>query len=1198
MKFTKKIILSILSIFIVSLSLTPFSLASDYDSVSPPSILPSAYQDAQVNLARKDASKENAEEGKKENANKDAEETKANLNENISKIMSVGNFGIVGTLFGPTSAVGTDNYANIQNTMSLDVAGIKSLDSTTGGGNKAMAYWQFGRALSTLQNDSVNKSTFGLSVDEAANSITKTASKLTLLGVSIIKDYNPTPLIYAIFDSSYLSNDRFAGEKGNKLIKLVNENEFIRGYFKLLGDPVYMGVSLSMFLAFVIGFTALILSGVMKVWNGKGGAQTFRRMLVRIAIVGIGLPVLGYAFSNAIAFTYEQLENNTKKSESTVLRQNLNLVDWYQNTAFGLPNGYSISVKNGKFLFDESTIYAINKFSARNIVSSDGSGDFGYGGKLHKELENEASREDRALIERMRSVASRNGNISSVSFRHTYGQDALQGSFGGSTPWDTGKLISIADSLSKNKKISDKVDVHSIQYLQGSLDASGNGDTFTYTMRGTGYGISPMAAYNMMATDFNNNGFTVKSNTSQPTTVAVAMDATNKIAGSKIETAPSILKIIVTISLLFASMSAMLKILFSGFGMLGRGSVSAAFGSANGFGMLVGSLIAFSLGMIGISVIATILLSLIDTVYSFVSSFGLDGELGLTGIMKDITDNIPKWLSWLSPLFNAVGTLFLNILMIYFLPKLMKIPVQMYADFIGSIGDNLSNRFARWEDRFTSSYGSRDGSYGGTSLAGGSFSDRSKEILGKDKVLSDAKTFGVGSAMLAGAGLSKIGQMMTGESISDVVNKDNSENNTDLKELQDINDVDDVNANDETQLEEINANDVNSFDEVNTDLGESEQDVISNDTVLNETPISEEFESFTNENNSNNEDVDNKLDSNVVESTKFGDEKGIISTNIDDRDNETIKQGDVSETIGVKNQDDFKNNDVTNADFKAISEEPSISEIVNNETKTGETSSSSASINGESSVREPMEQKTTGNISNVVKETPLVSDNVSTVKEPTSDISSDKKDFKSTAGVVAASTGIASKAKDGISNKVRDVKSVANGKVNKAKDLVTGKTTNVHGKEMSKLRHATGRMLQNMGSYASGDKQGRKQALAGLAMMGGALAGKPERVQKHAQNVIDRQNERLVKHGHTINSTLSADPTRKSNTGNKIDDKIAINEETRKRMEKRQEFNSVKPVSNNNYKPKSGNNVKSKETINKVKNNTTLVPKKYDKNYK
>ena len=469
MRIKKNIFLSILSTFVIFMSFgSTLVLASDYDSVSPPSILPSAYQDAQVNLARKDANKENADDNAKENASKDANETKASLNENISKILKVGNFGIVGTLFGPTSAVGTDNYANIQNTMSLDVAGIKNLDSSAGAGNKAMAYWQFGRALSTLQNDSVGKSTFGLTVDEAANGLTQTASKFTLLGIKLIKDYNPTPLIYALYDSSYLSNDRYAGENGNKLIKIVNENEFIRGYFKFFGDPVYLGASFTMFATFLIGFTALILSTFVSVWNGKSSAQTIRRALVRMGQVSIGLPILAYAFSNGISFTYDMLEKNTKDSENVVLRQNLNVLDWYQNTSFGLPNGMSISVANGKFLFDESAVYAINKFSAKNIVSSDGSANNAFN-NFNNEIKKSESSSDRALINRMRSIAGKNKNIASVSFRHTYGQDAVQDSFGGSTPWDTGKLISIADSLSKNKKISDKIDLNSIDYLKVSL---------------------------------------------------------------------------------------------------------------------------------------------------------------------------------------------------------------------------------------------------------------------------------------------------------------------------------------------------------------------------------------------------------------------------------------------------------------------------------------------------------------------------------------------------------------------------------------------------------------------------------------------------------------------------------------------------------------------------------------------------------
>lgn len=1161
MRIKKNIFLSILSTFVIFMSFgSTLVLASDYDSVSPPSILPSAYQDAQVNLARKDANKENADDNSKENASKDANDTKASLNENISKILKVGNFGIVGTLFGPTSAVGTDNYANIQNTMSLDVAGIKNLDSSLGAGNKAMAYWQFGRALSTLQNDSVGKSTFGLTVDEAANGLTQTASNFTLLGIKLIKDYNPTPLIYALYDSSYLSNDRYAGENGNKLIKIVNENEFIRGYFKFFGDPVYLGASFTMFATFLIGFTALILSTFVSVWNGKSSAQTIRRALVRMGQVSIGLPILAYAFSNGISFTYDMLEKNTKESENVVLRQNLNVLDWYQNTSFGLPNGTSISVANGKFLFDEGTVYAINKFSAKNIVSSDGSANNAIN-NINNAIKKEESASDRALINRMRSIAGKNKNIASVSFRHTYGQDAVQDSFGGSTPWDTGKLISIADSLSKNKKISDKIDLNSIDYLKGSLEASGSEDRFTYTMRGTGYGISPMAAYNMMATEFNNNGFTVKSNTSQPTTVAVAMDATHKIAGKEVKQAPSLLRIIVIVALLYASIKALIKIVISGFGMLGKGSASAVVGSSAGIGMLFGSLVAFTLGLIGLSVISTILITLVDSLYAWVSSFGFDnnGDDGISGMINSALKDLPGWISWITPLFSGVGTIVLNLLMMYMLPKLMGVPVQMYADFISSIGDNLANRFARWEDRITASYGSRGGSYGGnTTLPGGSFSDRVKDTFSKDSIAKDGrngKMFAAGAGLLAGATLSKVGLILSGESISDVANADNSEHNNEV-DNKDFNDekVDDLDINAEKSVQDVVEG--NEF----TDLPEDTEN--ANVRALNEDAVSEQLD------NSNPVQGDT---TNITDENMISDNVDRSETSLGDEKQENLEKNDSSAKLGDEkvNMDNKENVDVNediglneNVDLNQNSDVVDNDNVVSNE----QVNADSNLVDDSKSVSQNIEQDD-NKVSSPDTNSAVGKNKDTTVSEQTKEQDQN-----------ATSVGILGKAKNAVGNKVDKLKAT---KEALSKENLSRPVTNAKGEVMSAGRLGAGRMLQKLGGYASGNNHAMKQASAGVAMMAAAMLGKADKVVGIGQRAIDRRNDRLAEHGHEIKSTMSVDPQRK-HYGNKADRRQSINEQARERVEKRRQYNN--PTPQRSEKPEKPTKPQNKPNTNRTNN--------------
>ena len=211
-KQNKILVTSLLSVFMLTSFTSTTTLAEgEIDKIQAPSILTSAYQAAQQNIASKDADKANAEskkseeksEDKKEDKKEDGEnkddkakensaskekeskESKENLNKNLTKIMSSGNFGTVGILFGPTSPISHNNFAALQNTMSLDKAGIQSLDANSGGNGKAVGYHQFGLAIQKLQDYSANKDVSMITVDNDARSMTKVATTFSNVGFKI-----------------------------------------------------------------------------------------------------------------------------------------------------------------------------------------------------------------------------------------------------------------------------------------------------------------------------------------------------------------------------------------------------------------------------------------------------------------------------------------------------------------------------------------------------------------------------------------------------------------------------------------------------------------------------------------------------------------------------------------------------------------------------------------------------------------------------------------------------------------------------------------------------------------------------------------------------------------------------------------------------------------------------------------------------
>ena len=1139
-KQNKILVTSLLSVFMLTSFTSTTTLAEgEIDKIQAPSILTSAYQAAQQNIASKDADKANAEskkseeksEDKKEDKKEDGEnkddkakensaskekeskESKENLNKNLTKIMSSGNFGTVGILFGPTSPISHNNFAALQNTMSLDKAGIQSLDANSGGNGKAVGYHQFGLAIQKLQDYSANKDVSMITVDNDARSMTKVATTFSNVGFKILREYNPSPILLSFYDSSYLTNANYAGSNGNKLIKLVNQNEPLRGFIKFFGDPGQFGVSRAGTLIILLGFLSILFGLFQKMWNGKNYSYIFRRFLVRLVVGFVLFPLGCFIFTEGIEAISNYKNNADYNRDNSIIRKNLNMLDWYQNASFGIPVGTQLVVKNGEFQFTEDDIYNINKFSAKNALTGEGNDD------------------DKYLALRIIAIATNANNRVKVTFHPSYSV-SNEGGKAQRLPWDTGKIIKVADSFANNTKIADDIDIGSIDYFKGALQMSINGDTVTYSMRKHGYGISPLASYNLLNTTFNENGFNVRSNTEQGQMVGVGINAvkfsSNNSTGSvsknelkeesgNSDTAPSLVLFFVALRLVFTGIKGLSDVFITTFGSIFRGGTSAAVGKSYGIAMLVGGIFAVFAGLLGVSIMVDFCINLIDPVYVIVKEVGV-GVIGSDGLMKAM-ENAPFPINWIAKMItDGIIGLIISIMAIFFIPQLLMAPLSAFINWIKGIPPALADRAQRWENQFINSYGAPtgrqlgSGSSSSSTSSGGMFSNAGQE----------AKATMAGAGMMLGALSGYLGGKIAGEgkhggkSVSEAVNeneeKDGEETNVEQTDATEVHEsVDPVETTDPEQLDPVEEVEP-VHEEKQENLGEGEEKEPIQPTEAE--PLSKGIDP------QNPKEKDNKQELNKEQNPKQGDKSNdpaSIVKNFEDKDevnnleknednknnenevvnvedNDQVKQdfndenkqfnGDLNKAEVISNKFDEQNKMHVNEDVKN-NDNVKINGQETNDIKSVETDNSKVNLDSES-----------GLVSNSVTESIRAQNNEGVVNNTsttetgetqTTDVKDDSSGVKG--GVIGAATAFTAS------------------KLSAVKDKATKTVKNENGKEMSAIRLATGRGLMAINDKANrnnknhGKKyQGRVQLATGALHMMGGLTG----THKHTQKLHDK----------------------------------------------------------------------------------------------
>ena len=205
---------------------------------------------------------------------------------NLAALTDGNHWGNVGLFVGPRgSSSHTDMWSTLLSPVTVDEKQMQTYDEKTS--DAFSKYKAFGTAMQKLNTQSLKKKGASSSLEQGLNEVSAAAGKLTNLGTNLIKQYNPAPLVLAMVDSTELN-----GHSDNKLVTLVNQNENLREMISFLGTPTGFGIPWSYFLTCLAAFLLLITSVLMTLLNGRAAGENIRKMLVKIVIGCVAVPLI------------------------------------------------------------------------------------------------------------------------------------------------------------------------------------------------------------------------------------------------------------------------------------------------------------------------------------------------------------------------------------------------------------------------------------------------------------------------------------------------------------------------------------------------------------------------------------------------------------------------------------------------------------------------------------------------------------------------------------------------------------------------------------------------------------------------------------------------------------------------------------------------------------------------------------------
>lgn len=727
----------------------------------------------------------------------------------IANVVRAGNFGNYGLFYGQVSSSSNDNWSAVRQGVGSNPAEAPDLDAMTNDG--MTKYVQFGHSIQQMVNDNkagsgdkvagvIGSATVVSSPEESEVELRSLVKMFTARAKELVGRVNPLPLFRSFADNSVLSDPAmYSPQTGNFWIILVTSDPNVRSFFEMIGGDVVgpmfgiqtngsFRISLAMMTVFVLAAFTIILGflgslvGVGTTSN-TGWGQALRRAGVRVMVA-----VVGFQLFVTFGGELEKLVNGDAKINGTdssivsnVVKRHLNLEDWYE-TGFALPEGVTIPIVDGKMVLTPETIQAINQFTAermRNGKSYDELLAAPTGTASESDTKFSLLKVDNSQKAKQRAYDARSKVGDATAYAYLRIMDAagrqsftptfttqLYANYAQTTDeannriiggekagqkWDTGILDTIAKAMSKGEKLSDKTlaNVRSAEYLTNAgLQMNAVSGGYQLTMRpGYRFGISPIAAYNLMNSQFEGAKITVPDNVNSAKAPSIIYNASSTGVGKPSDN-KSAVNTIVLLVLIYTAVISLFKIVGSAVGGVVKGT-SAAWGSAAGLGTLFGAAITLFLGTMVLALIIEITMNLMDELWAIIDTMFRDMSLGalndvVSGFLKGV-EGIPllgpilKWT--LEGVMNSAIGIVITILMLTTMPRILTVPIKVVANYFAGLPDEFGDRARIMQEHFTGTRGYRGRDLGvgqeiGQALKSGQ---------------AGAKTFAKGATAVAGA---------------------------------------------------------------------------------------------------------------------------------------------------------------------------------------------------------------------------------------------------------------------------------------------------------------------------------------------------------------------------------------------------------------------------------------------------------------
>lgn len=664
----------------------------------------------------------------------------------------------MGLIIGARDSLSGSIWSNYQSPLTLSGSEV----TTYGDANLADAYNKykaFGYAVQNLNSNAQKSQGSAVAVEEGLDAMSAAAIKLSSFGVKFLNDYNPGPVLIALYDSSYL-----ATYSSNKLVQIVLNNDVLKNIITLFGDPVVTigATNWSFFVVInaVLAIVGFALSLFLTLLGNRNIGDGLRKFIIRIFIGTCGIYLIGNFMSIMLGWVNETMLDVGQSDESRYVEENLNLYDWYL-TGFKLPSGTNLQIDSkGNFIFTPDIVRSINEYTYRRIH---GGGD------------------DAAIKAQMESY-TQSSNVGIASFimpSYSSGEE-------GGEAWSTDVYYAILKNYAENKEDlmddggNESSPLHGLDgfnlfrsryFWMSDMRMDQNGDGWTASGYGGDnyYGLNPISAFNLVRSDFSGSGITATA-TVYPSIAYVAFDVNSlhSYSDSASTNMNALTRFIACFTLVLAALKGLITIFTAGFGGLISGGVKTAVGSSQGLGQALGAVIALLGGIIGISLIMSMTMSLLDTVYGIALELVGDTEV-LNSFLQPVQEavgGIPVLGKPLMGICRSIAEAIMTLVLALTFPKLGGIPITVFAQYMADLPGHMAERAQMIESTLMSGRSSAGGGFGGSRGGSGQYGRMARQMAGNAFSSASRQTgaiVGAGMAAagsLAGAGLSLAGKQL------------------------------------------------------------------------------------------------------------------------------------------------------------------------------------------------------------------------------------------------------------------------------------------------------------------------------------------------------------------------------------------------------------------------------------------------------